>query len=861
MRSTAWRGCPKRTAIVICIAVLVGGLCAPQVAGAKYVVATDAPFFPFEMQSPGGEFFGFDLDVIRAIAVVAGFGVEIRNITFDAIIGSVASGKADLGVAGLTITEERETVTDFSAPYCVVNQSVLVRKDSGLNIATALGGRGPNKAVGAVMGTTGFAWVESNLQHNGVDVQLKGYDTWDLAVLDLLNRRIDALVCDEFVLPVSLADHSDDLTVAGILNTNEYFGFLVAERDPKGILPGINAAMVTLGLQVINRAGGGKGIVVTPGSVWDNLLKAYFGPKPEKIEAAWLAAKGLLFKARDLPGVAAFASKLAELATGRRSNQLPSVAFTWQVLASSGARVSVEPRTGDEIRFDASSSSDPDGTIASYEWDWETDGTFETTGTTPTTEHTFSSSGSHRVTLRVTDNEGATGQITKTITVGSKQPPVADFTLSPASPSTSDKVQFSDESSDPDGAVTAWEWEFGDGATSTEQAPTHQYLTPGTFTVRLTASDTDGLTGTKETQVVVVAPPSSGPPRFQEQWGLVIGVGEYADPAIADLQFTEADARAFYGFLTNPRGGGFAKDHVRFLLNEEATTASVKAAFRWLIGQAGAEDLVVIYFAGHGGTGEDLTKPPDETDGIDEYLVTYDTQQDLFSTAVRDDEMADWLASFRSEHVVLVLDCCFAAGATRSLEQVGTRAGPGNRVFNDLTGPGRLFLAASQEAELSYEDAALGHGVFTYYLLRGLGSLEGMTSLEADADKDGRVTVEELRTYLEREVSKQRPQHPLVTGDLALTRVALSGYGVPLAGEVTALQGEYVIISLGMRHGVQVGDRFEVIRSYTLPDGSSAIELRAVIEVTSILGPDRSMCKVLQSIFPIETKDAVRPAE
>jgi uncharacterized caspase-like protein len=419
-------------------------------------------------------------------------------------------------------------------------------------------------------------------------------------------------------------------------------------------------------------------------------------------------------------------------------------------------------------------------------------------------------------------------------------------------------------STDRDGTISSYAWDFnGDAkADATEMEATWTFVEANTYTVTLSVVDSDGATGTAEQDVVVSAAPS-GPPRFQNQWGLVIGVGNYEDPRISDLTYTEADAQAFYDFLTSTQGGGFQRDQVRFLLNEQATTAAVKAAFRWLISQAGAEDLVVIYFAGHGGTGEDVTVPPDEADGLDEYLVTYDAQKtDLFSTAVRDDEMADWLASFRCDNVVVILDSCFAAGATRSLEQTGTRAGPGNRVFNDLVGPGRLFLAASQEAEFSYEDAALGHGVFTYYLLRGLGAMEGVTTPEADADQDGRVTVAELRTYLEREVTRAKPQqHPLVTGDLTLARVALDGYGEPLVGEVTALDADRVVITLGTRHGVQPGDRFEVVGVYALPDGTTMEEVRAIVEVLYLLGPERAACRIVSQDFPIEVHDVVKPVQ
>jgi hypothetical protein len=155
----------------------------------------------------------------------------------------------------------------------------------------------------------------------------------------------------------------------------------------------------------------------------------------------------------------------------------------------------------------------------------------------------------------------------------------------------------------------------------------------------------------------------------------------------------------------------------------------------------------------------------------------------------------------------------------------------------------------------------LGHGIFTYYLLRGLGATEGVTTPEADADQDGRVTVEELRIYLEREVTRAKPQqHPLVTGDLALTRVALDGYGEPLLGEVTALDGDRVIVSLGSRHGVQPGDRFEVVGVYALPDGTTMRETRATIEVLFVIGPDRSACRIVEQGFPIEVHDVVTPA-
>ncbi|MBC7097976.1 basic amino acid ABC transporter substrate-binding protein [Candidatus Bipolaricaulota bacterium] len=267
----------------------------------KYIVASDIPWAPFEMVNEAGEYLGFDLDLMRAIAHVAGFEIEIKNIAFDAIIENVRTGRADIGASGFTITAERERVVDFSVPYFLSNQAVVVRKDSGLNIVTALAGLGPAKAIGAQNGTTGFYWVEDNIQGAGIEVALKGYETYPAAILDLVNGRVDAVVQDEPASKASLAAYPDVLAIAGIINTNEYFGFLVAEGDPKGLLPRINQALGELGLTVRELPGGIKELEVAEGSFIAGLQEIYFGPDLEEVTAAWGRCKGLLFSG-DLSG-------------------------------------------------------------------------------------------------------------------------------------------------------------------------------------------------------------------------------------------------------------------------------------------------------------------------------------------------------------------------------------------------------------------------------------------------------------------------------------------------------------------------------------------------------------------------------
>lgn len=294
--------------VVLTMMVLVatGGL---VVAQDKYIVAADIPWAPFEMVTNKGEFFGFDLDAIRMIAIVAGFEVEILNTGFDVIIQNVITGKADLGVSGFTITAERAKTIDYSNPYYLSNQAVVIRKDSGLNIITAMAGLGPKKAIGAQNGSTGFYFLEDELQGAGLDIEVKGYEFYPTAILDLVTGRLDAVLQDEPASQSSISAYPDLLMIAGIVNTYEYFGFLVAPGDPQGLLPRINDAVSELGLKVVEAPGGAQMLVVTPGSPWDDLLKAYFGPTNDELEAAWLVCKDLLLVDKD---VYAFAKAMAD---------------------------------------------------------------------------------------------------------------------------------------------------------------------------------------------------------------------------------------------------------------------------------------------------------------------------------------------------------------------------------------------------------------------------------------------------------------------------------------------------------------------------------------------------------------------
>jgi PKD repeat protein len=152
------------------------------------------------------------------------------------------------------------------------------------------------------------------------------------------------------------------------------------------------------------------------------------------------------------------------------------------------------------VSFNGTSSSDVDGTIASYSWSFG-DGT-TATGATPT--HVYGKGGTYTVTLTVTDDGSktsvpATNQVTVT-----DEPPTASFTSKPSGPGTGQPVTFNASASkDPDGSIVSHAWNFGDGATSSSASPKHVYKKPGKYMVTLGVADSNGLMNITSRQVTV----------------------------------------------------------------------------------------------------------------------------------------------------------------------------------------------------------------------------------------------------------------------------------------------------------------------------------------------------------------------
>jgi len=228
--------------------------------------------------------------------------------------------------------------------------------------------------------------------------------------------------------------------------------------------------------------------------------------------------------------------------TGSPANKAPTAMYTSSV-------------NGLHMAVDGSFSSDSDGQIVSYAWDFG-DGT---TGTGKTAEHDYAAGGNYIVTLTVTDDDGATrtnpGQVTVTAPPVN-QSPTAAFTATPTDLTVGlDAVS----SNDPDGNVVAWAWTFGDGTSGSGQTATHDYAAAGTYRVQLTVTDDKGATDTTARDVTVTAPPAGPAVLVDDSFARTVsgglgtadkggpwtvtsgGTRQSVTPGVAELQLTAAN--------------------------------------------------------------------------------------------------------------------------------------------------------------------------------------------------------------------------------------------------------------------------------------------------------------------------------
>lgn len=154
----------------------------------KLTMATNATFPPYEMTTDSGEIEGIDVDTAKAIAEKLGLELQIDDMDFDAALLSVQQGKADIVMAGVTVTDERKAVMDFSDSYATGIQSIIVPNGSDIASPDDLAG----KKIGTQRGTTGYIYCSDDFGDDAV----VAYDDGLTAVQALKNGQVDAVVID-----------------------------------------------------------------------------------------------------------------------------------------------------------------------------------------------------------------------------------------------------------------------------------------------------------------------------------------------------------------------------------------------------------------------------------------------------------------------------------------------------------------------------------------------------------------------------------------------------------------------------------------------------------------------------------------
>ena len=154
----------------------------------KLTMATNATFPPYEMTTDSGDIEGIDVDTAKAIAEKLGLELQIDDMDFDAALLSVQQGKADIAMAGITVTDERKAVMAFSDSYATGIQSIIVPSDSEIASPDDLAG----KKIGTQRGTTGYIYCTDDFGEDSV----VAYDNGLTAVQALNNGQVDAVVID-----------------------------------------------------------------------------------------------------------------------------------------------------------------------------------------------------------------------------------------------------------------------------------------------------------------------------------------------------------------------------------------------------------------------------------------------------------------------------------------------------------------------------------------------------------------------------------------------------------------------------------------------------------------------------------------
>jgi polar amino acid transport system substrate-binding protein len=226
----------RRGAVLAAAAALLLGAGAAR--AADLTAGANIGNVPWEFQDASGSFVGFEIDLVNEVAKRLGKTVEIENIPFQGLFAAVQSGRIDMAVSSITITEKRLQSVSFAQPYYDSDQSLTVRADSGIEGLRGLKG----KVVAVDTGSTGDIWATERQGEYGF-AEIRRFEGLNPAMLDLAAGRIDGYISD---IPALLYYTKDkpNLKVVERIPTGEKYSIMFAKDAP--LAAQVNEVLTTL---------------------------------------------------------------------------------------------------------------------------------------------------------------------------------------------------------------------------------------------------------------------------------------------------------------------------------------------------------------------------------------------------------------------------------------------------------------------------------------------------------------------------------------------------------------------------------------------------------------------------------------
>jgi ABC-type amino acid transport substrate-binding protein len=194
----------------------------------QLIVGTQVPFAPFEYQNlTSGKYEGIDMEIAQRVADELGATLVIRSMDFDPLFAAVQTGQIDMAISAIAITDEREKTVNFTIPYYMLDQAVLVKDTSSITSMNDLNGT----SVIAQLGTTGSLWAQTNLVDSGRGASLTDITDVGAAVTSVQNGQKAAFIVDTPVAYAYANTASNHLKVAFVIATNENYGICIQKNQ------------------------------------------------------------------------------------------------------------------------------------------------------------------------------------------------------------------------------------------------------------------------------------------------------------------------------------------------------------------------------------------------------------------------------------------------------------------------------------------------------------------------------------------------------------------------------------------------------------------------------------------------------